>query len=56
MGFLAFRAFDILKPQPARMLERIPHGWGIMLDDVAAAIYANIATRVAWYLWTLAIH
>jgi phosphatidylglycerophosphatase A len=56
IGFLAFRAFDILKPQPARMLERIPHGWGIMLDDVAAAIYANIATRVAWYLWTLVIH
>ena len=51
IGFLAFRAFDILKPQPARNFEKIPHGWGIMLDDVIAGIYANIATRVVWFLW-----
>jgi phosphatidylglycerophosphatase A len=48
-GFLAFRAFDILKPQPARNLERVPNGWGIMLDDVIAGIYANIATQIIWY-------
>ncbi len=51
IGFLAFRVFDILKPQPARRLESIPHGWGIMLDDVVAGVYANIATQIAWYLW-----
>jgi phosphatidylglycerophosphatase A len=38
-GFLLFRAFDIVKPFPARQAERIPRGWGIMLDDVVAGIY-----------------
>jgi phosphatidylglycerophosphatase A len=39
-GFLFFRLFDIVKPWPARQLERLPGGWGIMLDDVAAGVYA----------------
>lgn len=39
-GFLFFRLFDIVKPWPARQLERLPAGWGIMLDDVAAGVYA----------------
>lgn len=39
-GFLFFRLFDIVKPWPARQLERLPRGWGIMLDDVAAGVYA----------------
>ncbi len=39
--FLLFRTFDILKPPPARHLERIPGAVGIMLDDVAAGIYAG---------------
>ena len=38
-GFLLFRAFDILKPFPARQAERIRRGWGIMLDDVIAGGY-----------------
>ncbi len=42
-GFFAFRVFDILKPFPARRIdERLGGGLGVMLDDVAAAIYANI--------------
>jgi phosphatidylglycerophosphatase A len=45
-AFVAFRVFDVLKPEPARYLERIPSGWGIMLDDVAAGIYANLACRL----------
>jgi phosphatidylglycerophosphatase A len=45
-AFIAFRVFDVLKPEPARWLERIPGGWGIMLDDVAAGIYANLACRL----------
>lgn len=44
LAFVAFRGFDIVKPPPARQLERIPGGWGIMLDDVVAGIYANLAT------------
>jgi phosphatidylglycerophosphatase A len=47
IAFFAFRGFDIIKPPPARQLEKIPDGWGIMLDDVVAGIYANIATRIA---------
>jgi len=49
LGFVLFRIMDILKPQPARTLERIPRGWGIMLDDVVAGIYANCALRIL--LW-----
>ena len=35
-GFLLFRVFDIVKPPPARRLERLHGGWGIMADDLAA--------------------
>ena len=45
-AFIAFRGFDILKPPPALQLERVPGGWGIMLDDVVAGIYANIVSQV----------
>ena len=47
IAFVAFRAMDIVKPEPARLLERIPRGWGIMLDDVMAGIYANVAAQIA---------
>jgi phosphatidylglycerophosphatase A len=40
-GFILFRLFDIVKPPPARRLEAVPHGWGVMLDDIAAGIYAG---------------
>lgn len=46
LAFVAFRFFDIIKPPPARRLEHIPNGWGIMLDDVIAGIYANVATSL----------
>lgn len=39
-GLILFRAFDIMKPPPVRQLERLPEGTGIMLDDVAAGLYA----------------
>ena len=41
-AFLFFRFFDIVKPPPIRRLEFLPDGWGIMTDDIAAGIYANI--------------
>ena len=51
IAFLAFRAFDIVKPPPSRQLERIPGGWGIMLDDVVAGVYANIAVQIIlWFM------
>jgi phosphatidylglycerophosphatase A len=37
-GVLLFRFFDIVKPWPVRWLEKLPGGWGIVLDDVAAGI------------------
>ena len=39
-GFILFRAFDIIKPPPVRQLEKLPEGTGIVLDDVAAGLYA----------------
>lgn len=39
-GFILFRAFDIVKPPPVRQLEVLPEGTGIVLDDVAAGLYA----------------
>jgi phosphatidylglycerophosphatase A len=39
-GFILFRGFDIVKPPPVRQLEALPEGTGIVVDDVAAGIYA----------------
>jgi phosphatidylglycerophosphatase A len=39
-GFILFRVFDIVKPPPVRQLEAIPDGAGIVLDDIAAGLYA----------------
>ena len=49
-GFILFRVFDILKPYPIRKLERLPGGWGIMADDLAAGALANITLRTLIYL------
>ncbi len=49
-AFVAFRAFDIAKPFPAGRLERLPGGWGIVADDVAAGLYAAAAVRLLWLL------
>ena len=46
VGFLAFRFFDIVKPVPIRYLERLPNGFGIVLDDVMAGLYANILLQL----------
>lgn len=45
-GFILFRAFDIVKPPPVRQLEKLPEGTGIVLDDVAAGIYALIGMHL----------
>lgn len=39
-GFILFRFFDILKPFPVSFFDKIKNGWGIMLDDIAAGLYA----------------
>jgi phosphatidylglycerophosphatase A len=40
LALLLFRVFDIWKPFPVRQLEKLPEGWGIVFDDVAAGLYA----------------
>ena len=42
MGFFLFRFFDIVKPPPIRLIERVKGGFGVVLDDVVAGIYSNI--------------
>ncbi|UCF66909.1 MAG: phosphatidylglycerophosphatase A [Acidobacteriota bacterium] len=49
-SFLVFRAFDVVKPWPARRLERWPGAWGIMADDLIAGLYANIVVRFGLFL------
>jgi phosphatidylglycerophosphatase A len=46
LSLIAFRAFDIIKPWPVRAIERLPGGSGIVLDDVAAGLYALIAVQL----------
>jgi phosphatidylglycerophosphatase A len=46
LGFLLFRASDIIKPYPANKLEQLHGGVGVMADDLMAAIYANLALRM----------
>ena len=48
-GFVLFRIFDVLKPFPARRLESLHGGLGVMADDAMAAIYANLSLRAL--LW-----
>jgi phosphatidylglycerophosphatase A len=45
-GFLVFRLLDVTKPWPARKLEALPSGLGIMADDLMAAIYGNILMQI----------
>jgi phosphatidylglycerophosphatase A len=49
-GFVAFRLFDIVKPYPAGRLELVPNGWGVMLDDVMAGVYAWVVVRAMLWL------
>jgi phosphatidylglycerophosphatase A len=53
-AFLLFRAADIVKPYPARQLEALPGGWGIVADDLMAGLYANLLMRVALLVWPVA--
>jgi phosphatidylglycerophosphatase A len=46
LAFLAFRVFDIAKPWPIRALEKVPYGFGIVLDDLLAGGYAVVAVAL----------
>jgi phosphatidylglycerophosphatase A len=49
-GFILFRGFDIVKPPPVRQLEKLPSGTGIVLDDVAAGVYALAVMQLLLHL------
>jgi len=51
VGFIFFRFFDILKPPPIRNLQEINGGLGIMLDDLASGILANIVMQLVRILF-----
>ncbi len=52
IAFAAFRAFDVIKLPPAAQWEKLPRGWGVTMDDIAAGVYANIFTQIV--IWLLA--
>lgn len=46
LGFFLFRVFDILKPPPAKRLEKLAGSMGIMFDDIVAALYTNFILQL----------
>ena len=46
LAFILFRIFDVIKPVPVNRLQRLPLGWGIMLDDLGAALYSVIILQM----------
>lgn len=52
-SFALFRVFDIWKPWPVKALETLPGGWGVLMDDLAAGVYAAIAiVGLRWLLFS----
>jgi phosphatidylglycerophosphatase A len=52
VAFVSNRALDILKPFPARSLQALPGGWGIVVDDVISALYSLAFNHAAWWIVT----
>lgn len=52
LSFILFRLFDIYKPFYIRKMESIGNGWGVMLDDVLAGVYANFAMQIVVLVFT----
>jgi phosphatidylglycerophosphatase A len=51
-GFISFRFFDIVKPFPIGWVDRkIPGGWGTVLDDLLAGIFASIVLQLVQWRW-----
>jgi phosphatidylglycerophosphatase A len=53
LGFILFRGFDIVKPPPVRQLEHLPEGFGIVIDDVGAGLYALLLMQLALHFGLL---
>jgi phosphatidylglycerophosphatase A len=50
-GFALFRLFDIWKPGGIRRLQSLPAGWGVVADDLAAALAAGATLHLAAWVW-----
>ncbi|MCX6355415.1 MAG: phosphatidylglycerophosphatase A [Candidatus Aureabacteria bacterium] len=50
IGFILNRLLDIVKPFPARSIQTVCGGWGVMLDDVVSAVYSNLVLRLILYV------
>jgi phosphatidylglycerophosphatase A len=50
VSFFVFRLFDIVKPFPVNVSQKLPGGWGVMIDDVLAGIYGNILVQIIFRL------
>lgn len=50
LGFILFRFFDILKPYPVRQSEKLRGGFGIVIDDLLAGVYAYAGVRIILFL------
>lgn len=50
LAFVFFRFFDIVKPLYIRKAERLPSGWGVMMDDLLAGIISNVLVQLI--VWT----
>lgn len=52
VAFVAFRAFDIIKPYPIKQIDqKCSSGLGVVLDDVVAGLFANVVMRAIFYFW-----
>ncbi len=49
-GFILFRIFDILKPFPLKKIQNLPGGWGVVMDDVGAGVYAGALLFLFYWL------
>lgn len=50
-GFILFRIFDVIKGPWGHRLQKLPGGFGVVADDIAAGVVANVTTRIL--MWTL---
>lgn len=51
LGFILFRFFDIVKPPPIRQSQCLKGGWGIVVDDLLAGLFANIVLQIVLTVW-----
>lgn len=54
-AFFLFRLFDIIKPEPANVLQKLHKGWGVLADDVMAGIYTNICLQIIVRIFPLVV-